>query len=92
MVYHPPSRWGGSMSQRSGIGGQAELERTNSEGPQLAYLMLVSGTYRFGAGKKELEATAYLKDHSGVFKLDDSAAEEDREPVLSSPTNGTVLV
>lgn len=78
------------MAQRSGLVTQLDQDRTNGEGPQAAYLMTVGGTYRFGVGKKELEATAFFKDNgSGVYILDNDAAEEDTTAVY---TNSTVYV
>lgn len=66
------------MAQRPGVSTQVRQDIAEGEGPQNAYLMLVSGTYRFGVGKKENEADAYFKDNgSGVYILDDDSAEED---------------
>lgn len=73
------------MAQRSGVVAHLEQDRPVGEGPQCAYLMTVGGTYRFGVGKKESEATAYFKDNgSGVYILDNDAAEEDTTAVYTN--------
>ena len=74
------------MPQRSGLVTQLDQDRSVGEGPQNAYLMLVAGTYRLGYGKKDTEADAWLKDYSGVFKLDNDSAEEDTTMVYVSST------
>lgn len=66
------------MTQRSGIGSYLEQDRANGEGPKAAYLMTSGGVYRFGSGKKAAEATAFLRDASGVLVLDSDSTTETR--------------